>query len=1199
MSFSSRLSAFFSRPAVRRTGVILVALVALYALLGTFALPAYVKHVAMKKATEKLGRQVVIDDVSFNPFKLKGEVKGLHVMEPDGKTEFAGFESLLVDMSSASFYRLAPVAEEVALTRLKVNAIRDGEQHYNFSDIIERLASSPPAKEEDDDLPRFSVNNIRVVDSEVDFDDRPAKGRHKVTAINLAVPLVSDFPKQVHEFVKPSFSANVDGAPFRLEGETKPFEDSLETHLNIDLDALDVPRYLAYVPLDLPLKVQGGKLDAHLGLGFLQRQDNVPVLIVTGKASLREVSVATPEASLLKLARLDVDLDKVDAFAGKVALRSVSLEGPQVAMHRTQEGEIVGFTPVRGGKAAKAPAKKADPPGAAAPGKADPPKSPPEKSEPANAASGNSDSKPASAKAEPAKAQAAKATPLEISLAQLAVKDGSVIWRDDAMAPAMHLTVGKFEVKLPAASGGPPALHATMEPGKPITLKLHGLAVSQGDIKVRLAGVEQDWYQLAQMGVGDVSVDLAAQHVVVTEAKAQDGVLKLRRMRDGAIQLPTPTGSHERLVTQAAGAGWTVEVKRYSAANQAVVFSDEAAPKAAPQQVVLQRLEGENFSTREGTKGTVQAQLGVGKKGSVRVSSSLVPLPLAVAGEVEARAVDLVPVAPYVEQLVNVHVTSGLVSAKGNFEGRQEQAGMRFAFAGGAGVENFATIETTHNEDLLRWKALRLSGLRFEQAPGAPPNLALSEVTLSDFYSRLIVFPDGTLNMQHLLVASPPPVVTPVAPQPAKGAPPASGTPPANGAPATSGAQAKLPPPAKSPGSPPPNIRIDRVALQNGRVNFTDNFIKPNYSANLTDVGGTVTGLSSLTQARGVVDLSAKYDRTAPVSIKGTVNPLSSDLFLDITASCKDVELPTFTAYAQKYAGYGITRGKLSLDVKYHVENRQLQAQNRVFLDQLTFGEKVESPDATKLPVLFAVSLLKNSKGEIDIELPVSGSLDDPQFSVGGIIVKVIVNLLTKAVTAPFALIGAAFGGGGGEELSIVEFEPGRSNITPASEEKLKKLVKALNDRPALKLDIGGRYDPERDPPALKRNVLDRKVKAAKRDELTAQGKVINDVDEIKVEDSEYPKYLKLAYDREKIAKPRNFIGMAKDIPQPEMEKLMLDSIDAGEKEMQALALRRAERVKAYFVERGSVPAERLFIVTPGEPKDKNAPATRVDLALK
>jgi uncharacterized membrane protein len=291
------------------------------------------------------------------------------------------------------------------------------------------------------------------------------------------------------------------------------------------------------------------------------------------------------------------------------------------------------------------------------------------------------------------------------------------------------------------------------------------------------------------------------------------------------------------------------------------------------------------------------------------------------------------------------------------------------------------------------------------------------------------------------------------------------------------------------------------------------------------------------------------------VEISGRVNPLAAELFVDIKASARDIELPPLSAYSAKYAGYGIEKGKLSMDVKYFIENRKLSAENRVVLDQLTFGDKVESPTATKLPVLLAVALLKDRNGVIDIDLPISGSIDDPQFSVGGLIVRVIVNLLVKVVTSPFALIGSLVGGG--EELSYVEFAPGSAQVGADAQAKLQSIGKALADRPALKLDIAGRVDPEADREGLRKASLERQVRAQKAKEL---GKAADAAD-VAVDAAEYPKYLAAAYRAADFPKPRNVIGFVKDLPVPEMETLLLSHASATDEDLRRLAYERAHSV--------------------------------------
>lgn len=365
-------------------------------------------------------------------------------------------------------------------------------------------------------------------------------------------------------------------------------------------------------------------------------------------------------------------------------------------------------------------------------------------------------------------------------------------------------------------------------------------------------------------------------------------------------------------------------------------------------------------------------------------------------------------------------------------------------------------------------------------------------------------------------------------------------------------------------------------------------------------MSGSVSALSA-TQA-GNVEVAARIGNLAPVEVRGTLNPFAQELTLDLTAKATGVDLPPLSTYSGKYAGYGITKGALSFEVHYKIDNRRLTASNKLVLDQLTFGERVDSPTATKLPIALAVALLKDGNGAIRLDLPVQGSLDDPEFSVWGIIVQIIVNLITKAVTAPFALIGA-LAGSHGEELAFIEFVPGRTELSAPAEAKLQTLAKGLADRPALKLDMTGRAVPDVDREGLKRVALDRAMRAQKQKALVAKGDAAPSLDALTIDATERAEYLAAVYrDTNLPNKPRNVIGFAKDIPPAEMESLLLATYAADDESLRALANQRAETVKEWFAGKGGIATERMFIVAPKLSadgiQDKGAP-TRVDFAIR
>ena len=354
----------------------------------------------------------------------------------------------------------------------------------------------------------------------------------------------------------------------------------------------------------------------------------------------------------------------------------------------------------------------------------------------------------------------------------------------------------------------------------------------------------------------------------------------------------------------------------------------------------------------------------------------------------------------------------------------------------------------------------------------------------------------------------------------------------------------------------------------------------------------------------GEVELRAKYDESAPLKITGKINPLGKDLYADLKVDFKDMDLTSVSPYSGRYAGYTIQKGQLSFQLQYLINQNKLDAKNSIFIDQFTFGDSVESPDATSLPVRLAVALLKDRNGEIHLDIPVSGELSDPKFSVGGIILQVIVNLLEKAATSPFALLGALFGSD--EQLGYADFDPGSAVLTGDTIKKLDLLEKALHDRPALKMDIIGHADPEKDGAGLKQSLLLRRVKTQKIKELAGKSDNLSSLESVTVTPEEYPLFLKRAYEAEKFPKPRNFIGFAKNLPVPEMEKLMLANLKVTEEDLKALAAERARAVQSYLLQSGQIEPERIFIVeaktlesAKGTGQKGNVNNSRTDFQLK
>ena len=614
--------------------------------------------------------------------------------------------------------------------------------------------------------------------------------------------------------------------------------------------------------------------------------------------------------------------------------------------------------------------------------------------------------------------------------------------------------------------------------------------------------------------------------------------------------------------------------------------------------------------------------------------------PLAAQGRLDVSAVPAHAFKTYYQDVFNnVDVRRAFLGYKGTVRYAATPGGPALKLVGDTSLEDFRASSSTltqargidSSNELLSWKALGLRGLQLTLAPGAAPVVDVSETTLTDFFARVIVDEAGRVNLQNLTRPTEPTAATSAAPprsaaelaatptpnatasikvQPATAsAPPLSvragnapvsvstqrmagggtsttRTPlpaaPIGGSAAASPGTRSAPTPAAiaavAPASGRPVIRFGPMSLVNGRVDFTDNFVKPNYSADLTALTGRLSAFSStlIDGASGMADLElrGKAQQTAALDIVGKINPLTKPLVLDVTAKMSGLDLPPLSPYSVRYAGHGIERGKLSMEVRYQVTpDGQLTASNKLVLNQLRFGDEVQGAP-NSLPVRLAVALLADRNGVIDVDFPISGSLNDPQFSIGPLIFKAILNLIAKAAVAPFALLTGGFGGDNGES-SVIAFDAGSSALSAVARENLEKVAKALVDRPGLRMTVVGTANLEKERDAYQRQHLRELAQSEKRRIATRAGEDPADVTPIT--DAEYPALLAAVYKRADLAKPRTVIGLTRDLPVVDMENLLLPSIPVDDNAIRELALERGVAVRDHLLTL-KVPADRLFL---------------------
>jgi uncharacterized protein involved in outer membrane biogenesis len=716
---------------------------------------------------------------------------------------------------------------------------------------------------------------------------------------------------------------------------------------------------------------------------------------------------------------------------------------------------------------------------------------------------------------------------------------------------------------------------------------------------VRVPGDSSDVVSLPRLTVSNVRVDLDSQTVAVERVLLDQ--LKVAAVRDAAGQLNLARLQPAAAPPQPAAAAskpWVITLPEIVLQAADITFEDRSV--AQPAKFHLAPLDFSVKGYALPSAGPLQLELktGVNESGQLALQGPLDLSALSGRFQLDASAIPLVPAQPYLDEVVGFTMKSGKASIRGALD---VAAAQLVSFEGEASCDELRTADKELDEDFVKWSNLRLTGLNVQLDPLA---LKIAEIAVTEPYARVVINENGSTNIQHVLAPSAP-AAQPVAAGAGAETSVAAATDPAKVAAGPQHATAK-PEPTALP------IEIDVVNVDSGSVSFADRSIKPHFETGIQMLSGSIKGLSARPDARADVQLAGQVDRYTPVKITGKVNYFAAVSYTDLQLAFRNLELTSFSPYSGRFAGYKIERGKLKVNLNYLVKKRRLNAKHKVVIDQLQLGAAVTSPDATSLPVKLAVALLKDRNGVIDLDIPVSGNLDDPKFKVWPIVWQVVVNLLTKIVTSPFALLGSLFGGG--EDISYVELAPASATLSAGAKAKLQTLSKALSERPALNLDLPLVVKPDVDEPALRAQRWQEERERLARKRLGARGQDPTAVSRALATPKDYRAALEAGY--------REAFGKAPALPQPApqptaagdskkksqppalpdavaiawIEDKLEARISVGPSDLEALARERAQQVQSVILDGTGIDPARVFVIT-SEPLAADT-ALRMQLAL-
>jgi len=1040
----------------KRTAAVAAVIVAALLALIVLVVPGIITDRAVRWVANHTERTLSIERISINPFTLSVAIHRLALNDPDTRP-FVAFDRLRLELSARSLLERALIVKELRLERPSVRLVRTTANAYNFSDLLNLGSDEPPqsASEEGEPL-RFSLNNITIAGGSVDFIDQavtPA-AQHRVRDLQLAVPFVGNVAYLADEYVSPLLSATLNDAPFSFEGKLKPFADTVEATVGINIDNLDLPEYAAYLPAELPVRFETGHLSTALEISYRVTRDIGPQVVMTGDVTLTGLKLSERSGAplcFLPLGRVNLANSKL--FSDRVDLKEIIIYGLEVTLNRDRQGgwnyERITSDPRVSSATVESEAKEAG-------------NGPQITIDSTRLRAGRihfrddlpdggfaAELKEISFDLQDFATGAGKRSPFNLALeserGETIAITGSFALQPLAAAvkvEAAGIPLEPYFPYLSAALTRSPAATlsagAEAELGADGTVRLKNGAVTLRDQSLPFGG--EDGLRLARLAVGGITVDSGERRAEVATVVAENGELRFSRDAEGALSplsllRPAPAADNPPAATEEKPFSWRLGQVTTTGLN--VAFADGMFTERPTFILRSLALDLAGLHSPGPSFDSLTANAAYGRRGVLDLASSGRAAPLDISGKIRLRRIPLTSVNPYLPESFRVELVSADLDAGLDFMLQQATSGLTGNVGGSLGVRDFYATETGSGDDLLLWESLQLDKFN---ATLSPFTLRIGEVALNDFQAKVIINPDGSTNLQRAF---------------------------------GSGAGKENPPSPTEPGPESgrqPDIAVDAITLQKGTIDFTDRHMRPTYQVKMLNLGGRIGNMSSGGGKPAEVDLRGNLRNESPLSITGTIDPLRESLFLDLKVRFTDIELSPASPYSGRYLGYFVEKGKLFLDLEYHIEDNRLQSRNRIFLDQFTLGERVESEDATSLPVRLAIALLKDRKGEIHLDLPVTGRTDDPQFSIWGLVWQVLKNLLIKAATSPIALLTSMFGGG--EEFSFISFPYGTARLSGPDQEKLSQLASALKDRPALKLEVMGYADRDRDPEGYRQELL-------------------------------------------------------------------------------------------------------------------------------
>ncbi|CCO23167.1 DUF748 domain-containing protein [Maridesulfovibrio hydrothermalis] len=1218
----------------RKAGVIVAGLLVFYTLVGFFLIPFTARKVALSKLPEVLNRPVNISRIDFNPYTLHLKIEGFEIGKKEGEGNLLSFKLFDINFDSFSLFRFSAIFDHIIVVDPQVDfsIFRGGS---SVSDLIpEQAATDEPVENADEQksLFPFIVRNLVITNGTCRVYDKVRNMQHVVDNVDLMIPFTSSLSRDNEKQVQPTLNMIINGTPFELKGHSLPFNETLKTEFIFSLKNAQLDEYWAYLPIYETTDLKSGSFSTSLTLSLERSENILPRVIIRGKANISNFDLTARKGpSFLKFKDLDIKLDEISILRRILKVGSVKLTDPYLKIGLKKDGglDILDYIApsIEAGKKSKKNESEEGPALAALVSefilengqvdftdnafsdgfhkKIGPISIRAEKISTTKDAAGSYDFKIGSNATEIISGHGSLGlVPLSVNgsvaVADLDIPDYHIYFDDP-----LPLDIGSGRVGAGSDFVFTPASE---------TVRLSNIRVEVDNLALTPKGGGRTLIGLGGFAMTNGTVDVKEKSVFIDSINLNKALIKLMRDSKG-IDLVQHLEKHKQssaakaavpaevileeeqakedsgeVVSVVDEKKWKVALNKFSLTDSAVEFTDKAATKTTSVNIT-----GINAGVRELTfpeEKPVKLSLAanINKRGSISVKGEAGLQPLKGQGSVEIRKFRLRDFNGYLPSEMQMNIARGHIDVRGNWSftaGDKPSA----AYTGRVQLKDLLIRDNQGNRKFFHLSELAVRDIDFTSSPLKVKAGSIAVLAPNIYLEREA---DGTFNAGRMLTGKrADPVNATLVEKQAEEAAKKSRVASVPAA-VVSQVQTDEVQDSVSGGRKDNFIFVDKMYMTNGTVIFKDHTVDPAFELDITKMRSAVYGLELPQGQRTDLSFNATFDQQAPLVVEGYLQPTAGGADTDLKISLINLDMTQLSPYTEKFIAYPVSTGMLSSDVSFKLRGKSVAVENVFDIYQFDVGEKVDNPDAPNIPIGFGLALLRDSSGNIRLDIPVEGDLADPQFRLGRVIGAAIVNILVKAVTSPFALIGALVGGG--EDMDVLLFAPGTAQIKEDELAKVESVAKAMQDRPGLKLEISGFTSPD-DIPALEEMAFRRQVAMPKFLELEGDENAPDSVDEVVVSEEEYPEYLEAAYKDATFERPTNFLGIVTAQPLPDMEKALRDHIKITDTQLAELSRSRAEIIRTLLTEKFGVAPERVFLK--GMSATGKGTGPRVELGLQ